>query len=148
MWTARRRRRGGAKPYGKAEFDLSWVEVCYLGKLRTCVAFIRDHLIWFKYVSTATTVTITHCHWGMCPTPQQLMPVAYDFVKLLKLQFGSVGLYWAWNSSYKGILILFLWLWPLSGPLPCSQYCNARFRSLFWSKTSSWKWRTLLCMCI
>lgn len=117
----------------RERLSLTWAaEVCYLRKLRTCVAFIRDHLIWFKYVSTAT-----HCYYNplslgdVVPTPQQLMPVVYDFVKLLKTAVWISGaLLRAWNSSYKGILVLFLWLWPLSGPRQ-PQYCNARFRSLF-----------------
>ena len=39
--------------------SFAWnAEVYYLEELRSCLAFIRDNLIWFKYMSTAT-----HCYY-------------------------------------------------------------------------------------
>ena len=59
------------------------------------------------------------------------MPVVCDFVKLLKTAVWISGaLLRAWNSSYKEILVPFLWPWPLRSPRQ-PQYCDARFHSLF-----------------
>lgn len=126
---AGRRRRGCTKEKERYDYPLwkrlsfTWVaEVYYLEELRTCLAFIRDNLIWFKYMSTAT-----HCYYyplslgDVVPHPGSsclLCIILWNYCYMQNCNLDQ----WDFTDSLKfflpGDLVQFVRLWPPSVPRP------------------------------